>query len=62
MTDMEIALNAAIFAVAKMEDKGSTAYAIKDSSGRWLQMEWSAVNRKLYTLLILKEYKEDKKK
>ena len=51
MTDIEIALNAAIFAATKIEVKGSTAYAVKDRSGTWHQMKWSAVITKLYRLL-----------
>lgn len=59
MNEMEIALNGAIFAVAKMVDKGSTAYAVKDRNGSWHQMEWSVVTSKLYKLLTLKEYKNE---
>ena len=58
MTDMEIVLNAAIFAAAKREDSGSTSYVVKDRSGSLHQMAWSVVIRKLYELL--KEYEEDK--
>ena len=46
-----MALNAAIFAVAKLQDKGSTAYCVKDRSGKWNQMEWSTVIRLLYDML-----------
>lgn len=51
MNEKEMALNAAIFAVAKLQDKGSTAYCVKDRSGKWNQMEWSVVILLLYDML-----------
>ena len=51
MNANETALNAAIFAVAKLQDKGSTAYCVKDKSGKWNQMEWTVVIRLLYDML-----------
>lgn len=51
MNANEMALNAAIFAVAKLQDKGSTAYCTKDKLGKWNQMEWSVVIRLLYDML-----------
>ena len=51
MNTNEMALNAAIFAVAKLQDKGSTAYCVKDKEGKWNQMEWSVVIRLLYDML-----------
>ena len=58
MNDMQIVLNAAIFAVANIIDRGSTAYSIKDKSGSWHQMEWSSIICKLCKLL--KEYEEER--
>ena len=51
MNENEMALNAAIFAVAKMQERGSTAYCTKDKEGKWNQMEWSVVIRLLYDML-----------
>ena len=51
MNKKEMVLNAAIFAVAKLQDKGSTAYCVKDRSGEWHQMDWSVVIRLLYDML-----------
>ena len=56
MNTDEMALNAAIFAVAKMQEKGSTAYCTKDKDGKWNQMEWGVVIRLLYGML--KEVKD----
>ena len=62
MSDMEIALNAAIFAINAMIDRGSITYTIKNRSGEWVQMDWIAAIRKLLVLLKLVEYKEEEKK
>ena len=51
MEDKEIVLNAAIFAVAKLQDTGSTNYAVKDRTGKWNIMEWNVIVRKLYEML-----------
>ena len=51
MNEKEIALNAAIFAAAKLEDRGSTSYAVKDRSGTWYTMNWHDVIRLLYNML-----------
>lgn len=51
MNENEMALNGAIFAVAQLQDKGSTAYCVKDKEGKWNQMEWSVVIRLLYDML-----------
>ena len=51
MNTNEMALNAAIFAVAKLQEKGSTAYCTKDKDGKWNQMEWCVVIRLLYDML-----------
>ena len=50
MTEKETAINAAIFAIAKMQDKGSTAYTVKDRNGIWHTMAWDAVIKKLYEI------------
>lgn len=50
MTEKETAINAAIFAIAKMQDKGSTAYTVKDRNGIWHTMPWDAVIRILYNI------------
>lgn len=47
----EVVLNGAIFAVSKLQDKGSTTYCVKDRSGKWHQMEWSVIIRFLYDML-----------
>lgn len=50
MTEKETAINAAIFAVVKMVDKGSTSYAVKDRSGLWHTMAWETVIKILYEI------------
>lgn len=50
MTEKETAINAAIFAVAKMQDKGSTSYTVKDRNGIWHTMAWDAVIKILYEI------------
>lgn len=50
MTEKETAINAAIFAIAKMQDRGSTAYTVKDRNGIWHTMAWDAVIKKLYKI------------
>lgn len=50
MTEKETAVNAAIFAIAKMQDRGSTTYAVKDRNNVWHTMSWDAVIRILYEI------------
>ena len=51
MNENEMALNGAIFAIAQLQNKGSTAYCTKDKEGKWNQMEWGTVIRLLYDML-----------
>lgn len=51
MNENEMALNAAMFAVAKLIDEGSTAYCTRDKAGKLNQMEWRTVIRLLYDML-----------
>lgn len=50
MTEKEVVINAAIFAIAKMQDKGNTAYTVKDRNGSWITMSWDRVIRLLYEI------------
>lgn len=50
MTEKEMAINAAIFAVVQMVGKGSTSYAVKDRSGAWQTMPWEKVIKILYEI------------
>ena len=52
MTEKQIAIDAAIFAVAKLQSKGSTAYGYKDKEGKWQAMRWNYVISLLYKLRI----------
>ena len=55
MTEIETVINAAIFACTKMQDRGSSSYAVKDRSGTWHTISWNHVIRILYNMESNKE-------
>lgn len=57
MTEKQIAIDAAIFAIANMQNKGSTAYGYKDKEGKWHAMEWDHVITLLYKLRLERQVK-----
>lgn len=58
MVEKNIAIDAAIFAIANMQNRGSTAYGWKDKEGKWHAMEWDNVIKLLYKLKFEREARE----
>ena len=59
MNDYILALNAAIFAIMRIEEKGSTSSTVKDRNGEWHTMSWANCILQLYK--IIEEKAGDKK-
>lgn len=50
MSEQIIAIDAAIFAIAHIQNRGSTAYGWKDKKGQWHAMDWNHVIKLLLKL------------